>query len=125
MFGDGEAPQRSRRTSRLQGIFRSWGAISGAVRTERAKDGAHKIKGRRGHPSTKSVRDRWGKPWLDVWPTAVPLAEGGPSPKVANRYTGMTREQAQEIFRAAEEETRIHRPRGRLRRVQKPARRGE
>jgi hypothetical protein len=51
------------------------------------------------------------------WPTAVLLNEGGISRPSATRYIGMSREQAQEIFRAAEEKARIHRPRGRLRKT--------
>ena len=117
---DGGITQRSRHPSHRHGVFKSWGAISGAVRSARAKAGALKIKDRWGHPSSKSMRDRWGMPWLDVWPTPVLLAEGDLSMSAAKRYIGMTRERAQEIFRAAEEKARIYRPRGRLQTVQKP-----
>jgi hypothetical protein len=65
MLGDDEPAKSSRRITRMQIVGKHWGAISAAIRSERAKAGALKIKDRWGHPSSKSMRDRWGMPWLD------------------------------------------------------------
>jgi hypothetical protein len=49
------------------------------------------------------MRDRWGMPWLDVWPTAILLPEAGCSRSAANQLCrDDAQEPAQERFQAAE-----------------------
>jgi hypothetical protein len=97
-----DVSKRGRRESRMLIMSKLGGAATAAIRGERAKAGADKIKNRWGHPSDEKMRDRWDMPWLDVWPTAVLLADAGISRATAIRYLDMTREQAQEQLRSAE-----------------------
>jgi hypothetical protein len=76
MLGDdGFANSPRRRGMQITG--KRLGAISAVSRRALATAGADKIKDRWAYPSSQRMRDQWGMQCLDVWPTAVLLAEAG------------------------------------------------